>query len=363
MSQSAANTSIDSPDEQQDVNILAMSDEEIKNFDVASLAETTVSNSESEEQETTETVTDDTESDDTEVHNIDPEPEHVDDSAIDPIKDGDDEDTAPKATNDYEEFYKKVTANFKANGVDMAITDPSEIVKFMQMGLNYTKKMQELAEPRRIYKMLQDAKIADSSTLSYLIDLYQQNPDAIAKLVKESGFDSYSVEDDKVANYQPTDKSPAPAVIVLNDVLEELKSSQFYSKVIDIAGSQWDLESRTFISQNPEYLRQLENHVSTGAYDQIQTIMNVERAKGNYKELSDFDLFNGIGDSLYQSGKLIGHPLQPNNATPIVKKTDTEVANKRKQAAATRTTTVNSQTKQPINYLAMSDEEIAKLGK
>lgn len=380
-------------------NYLAMSDEEIRNLDLAALSTDTsnveqskpveVESSTDDEVSTSngETVDSNVSTDDNDDDQIDPSTNGVanafnaestantlpsdSNSATETAKPSDTTDAANTDANTvvnkdlHTAFFNVVTAPFKANGVEMQITDPAEAVRFMQMGLNYTKKMQDLAEPRRIYKMLNDAGVANTETLSYLIDLHQKNPDAIAKLVKDSEFDVYSVEDDKVDNYVPSDKAPKANAIALGDIMEELQETPEGVQVIQIAGKLWDNSSRAFIVQNPAYLKQLEEHVISGVYAQIQQIMTTEKAKGKFTEYSDIELFNAIGDDLFKKNQLVtqtapNKTVIPKSTPSVPKKSPEELALKRRQAGTTKST--SSTGVQPnINYLAMSDTEIAKL--
>ena len=45
---------------------------------------------------------------------------------------------------DYEAFYKVITAPFKANGKEVQLTDPNDVIRLAQQGINYSKKMEQL---------------------------------------------------------------------------------------------------------------------------------------------------------------------------------------------------------------------------
>ena len=90
---------------------------------------------------------------------------------------------------DYEAFYKEVMTPFKANGKLIELRNPAEAVQLMQMGANYTRKMQAIQQHRKVLTMLENNGLLDEGKLSFLIDIEKKNPDAIQKLVKESGID------------------------------------------------------------------------------------------------------------------------------------------------------------------------------
>ena len=93
----------------------------------------------------------------------DPEPDTIG-SSEEPDEDftailDNEEDPEPKETDteevDYQEFYSQVMKPFKANGKMVELRSPDEAVQLMQMGSNYTQKMQEIASARKLLKTLE----------------------------------------------------------------------------------------------------------------------------------------------------------------------------------------------------------------
>ena len=71
------------------------------------------------------------------------------------------EDTPETTEFDYESAYKKVSEPFKANGVDMQVKDPKDMIRLMQMGANYQKKMSQLKPNLKLIKMLEKNELLD----------------------------------------------------------------------------------------------------------------------------------------------------------------------------------------------------------
>ena len=69
----------------------------------------------------------------------------------------------------YKEGYEKLMAPFKANGKMITPRSPEEAISLMQMGANYTRKMQELQPYRKVMLMLQNNGLMDEEKLSFLI--------------------------------------------------------------------------------------------------------------------------------------------------------------------------------------------------
>lgn len=259
-------------------------------------------------------------------------------------------------------FYEAVTASFNANGTQLTITEPSEIIKLMQMGANYSKKMGELKEPRKYLKMLEDAQLLDAEKIGFLIDVHNKNPEAIAKLVRDSGIDTYDLDSEEKANqYKPVAQAPAQSQMDLQDIVSELEHTPTYSQLIGVVTEQFDQASRTQIASEPSTLRILNEHMGNGVFNQIDGIMKRERALGRLNGMSDIDAYNAVGQYLYSNNLLVTQSAPPVPAPIVapVAKPNPEL-NSRRQAAASPKGTVN-----PLvdvrNPLAMSDEEFAKL--
>src|SRR5690606_21653948 len=82
------------------------------------------------------------------------------------------EDTAKdnQVTPDYEKLYKEIMKPFKANGREIKLNSPEEVITLMQKGANYTKKMQALQPHLKIVRMLENNQLLDEGKLSQLID-------------------------------------------------------------------------------------------------------------------------------------------------------------------------------------------------
>ena len=92
-------------------------------------------------------------------------------------------------------FFDAVTSEFNANGKSYKIDNAEDVKKLMQMGLNYHQKMAAMKPNLKIVRALQDAGITSVDQLGHLLDLHAKKPEAIAKLVQDSGLDTYEFED------------------------------------------------------------------------------------------------------------------------------------------------------------------------
>jgi len=276
---------------------------------------------------------------------------------------------------DYEAEYKKILAPFKANGREIQVNSVDEAVQLMQMGASYSKKMAGLKPKLATLRMLENNKITDE-TLGFLIDVHNKVPEAINKLVKDSGIDPMDLSAEKADGYKPGNHKPAPAEVELDVVLEDLKDSPSFVKTMEVVTEVWDAPSRQLIAQNPQVLKAINSQIESGIYDLITTEVERERTFGRLNGLSDLQAYRQVGDAMNASGKFaqLGNTAgQPNSSqsqqapavsvvvTPNPQKADDSKRNEQRRAAAPAKGTVNTTAaKSSINPLSLSDEEFAK---
>lgn len=283
-------------------------------------------------------------------------------------KDGDkdkDEDVTTKA------FFDRVTAPFKANGREMQIKDPDDVIRLMQMGANYNKKMASLKPALKVVKMLERNKLMDEERLSFLIDLDKKDPTAIAKLVKDSELDPMDLDLEEGQKYKSSDKYAVDErELALDEVIEEIKDSETYSKTLDVVSNRWDDKSRNIVANTPELMRVIDGHMQNGVYEVISTEVEKERTLGRLNGIPDIEAYRQIGDRLNEEGAF-EHLANKNNnqaqAQSTTKpnkpsqNTKAEKERKAKRRAASPSKAAPAPSKnQDFNPLSMSDEEYTK---
>jgi hypothetical protein len=292
------------------------------------------------------------------------EPESLDTSDTDqPETDGD---TQENNEFDYKSAYEKVMAPFKANGVMMQVDNPDDAVRLMQMGANYQKKMQALKPNLKIVKMLDKNGLLDANKISNLIDLANRSPAAIAKLIKDSGIDPLDIDTSGDSTYQPGNYEISDKEFELDQVLENLReTSSNYNKTVDVVGNQWDSESRKIVTDNPVILEVIDDHVATGVFDQVMTVLSREKALGKLNNVPDVVAYKQIVDSMTQQGLLVNPAAPPAKQKPVssdakASKSAKQRQAKRKAAAPTKATSSQAKPGSDAAYLGLSDEEFMK---
>lgn len=262
------------------------------------------------------------------------------------------------ATIDYKKFYEKIMTPFKANGKLIALKTPEEAIQLMQMGANYTRKMQAIAPYKKTLLMLENNGLLDEDKLSFLIDLDKKNPEAIKKLIKDAGIDPMDIDTSTEPQYKEGSHKVSNEEAAFMTVLDDLKQSQDGMQTIKEINSNWDDASKNILWSSPNIMRTIHQQRENGVYQLIVDEMERQRTLGNISPETPFLVaYKQIGDALVANKqKTVPQPVAVKAKTV---KTSTVKNNEKAKAAAPNRTTPSAP-KRFINPLAMSDEDFLK---
>lgn len=268
---------------------------------------------------------------------------------------------------DYQGFYEKIMAPLQANGKKIELKTPEDAIQLMQMGANYTRKMQALAPHRKLLMMLENNKLLDEGKLSFLIDLEKKNPEAIKKLLKESGIDPMDIDTRTEPTYREGNHRVTDEEAGFRTVLDELGSNPSGKETLKLINTQWDQASKEILWKQPEVMALIHQQREEGIYDLISTEMERLRTLGHIPPTVSFlQAYKKIGDDLSEAGAF-EHltPKKTETKQPVVvatrkatPKPEVKNGDKANAAATTRSTTRSADT--VVNPLAMSDEDFMK---
>lgn len=274
---------------------------------------------------------------------------------------------------DYRAEYERLTAPFKANGRDIQIKNVDDAIALMQMGANYNKKMAALKPNLKLMKLLENNGLLSEEKLSFLIDLDKKNPEAINKLVKDSGLDPMDLDADKAGAYKPQTYAVDDREIELDTVLDEIQSTPSYTRTLDIVSNKWDGASKQVVAQSPQLLKVINGHIDSGIYDLISKEIDSERVFGRLQGLSDIEAYRQVGDAIQARGGfdhlVRGRSPQGHQATapktvvpPNPKQAEDDRLKDKRRAASSTKPAAPATTPKGFNPLALSDEEFSKVG-
>ena len=257
----------------------------------------------------------------------------------------------------YEEFYNKIVKQpLKANGKTIQLRSPEEAIQLMQMGANYTKKMQAIAPYKKTLIMLENNGLLDEEKLSFLIDLDKRNPEAIKKLLKDANIDPMEIDTSEEPKYQSgrhrVSDEEAGFVSTLNDLKQESDGAQ----TINLLNS-WDDKSKEMLWKDPTIMTAIHEQRHSGVFEVISAEVERRKALGQIPaEVPFLQAYHAVGhDMLRQKQQEVQQKV-----TKVVKRKAPIVSNNEKARAAASTRTSQKQPKKFVNPLAMSDDEFLK---
>ena len=269
---------------------------------------------------------------------------------------------------DYEAAYKQLTAPFKANGREIQVQSVEDAVALMQMGANYNKKMAALKPNLKLMKLLENNGLLNEEKLSFLIDLEKKNPEAIGKLIKDSGVDPLDLDASKAGDYKPSRHTVDDRELELDAVLDEIQETPSYARTLDVVSNQWDAPSKNVIANSPQVLKVINNHVQSGVFDLIVKEVEREKMFGRLSGLSDIEAYRQVGDAIQARGGFDhlapqGQRIQSKPAVvqPKPKMGDEGKRRDKRLAAGTSQPAAPSKGKGEFNPLSLSDDEFSKI--
>ena len=265
---------------------------------------------------------------------------------------------------DYEAAYKQITAPFKANGKEVQLQSPEEVIQMMQMGANYTRKMQSIAPHRKVLMMLQNNDLLDDDKINFLIDLNRKDPAAIQKFLKDSGIDPLEVDVDSESTYVPGNHQVSNEEVALTSVLEDLKSTPEGRETIQLVSSSWDQASKDVLLQDPNILNVINEQRQNGIFQTITSEIERRKTIGSLPVDAPFlDAYRAVGMQIYGSGNANNaqQPVQQNApvARTIPVQTNKQASNAAKVQATAPAKSVGKGNAK-IDPLALSDEDFMK---
>lgn len=287
-------------------------------------------------------------------------------------------------------FYDRVMAPMKANGKEIQLKSPEEAIQLMQMGANYTRKLQELAPHRKAVAMLQNNNISEER-LSFLIDLDKKDPEAIKKLIMDSGIDPLDIDTKIEPAYREGSHRVSDEEVAFTTQIEELGSSEEGKATLLEIDANWDQASKDMLWQHPDVMSVIHTQRELGVYDKITTEMARQKTLGKLSPTTPFlDAYRSVGDQLHAAGafekpgekteeaKPDTGDQNPGTAAEIVRANEPApkpvpevivtraatpkptVDNSDRAGAAASTRSVPGKAKEAVNFLSMSDEEFMK---
>ena len=279
------------------------------------------------------------------------------DTVDDKLKDQNTDKEPTKVDNqevDYKSIYEQVFKPFKANGKEITPKSVEDIISLMQMGANYTKKMQLMAPMKKVVQSLDNAKI-DEQELNFLIDVSKGDKEAIKQLLIKHKIDPLEIDLDGDNTYSPRNNIASDEDVEFNDTLMDIHDS--LPRIQEILNNTWDDNSKKAILKDPRLMRALHEEVQMGRFDEVQKRLEAEKTFGRYKGISDVDAYIDLVSKMEQ--ERMKTKVQPE--TPTRTESTKKIPDKSKAAPTKGKTSKSSSSLTAKDLLSMSDDEFNKL--
>lgn len=272
----------------------------------------------------------------------------------------------------YEELYKKVMAPFKANGREFAPSSPEEVVRLMQMGANYTKKMQALKPSLKILRTLENNGLLQEDKINFLIDLDKKNPKAIQKYLRDSKVDPLDLDLAEEPDYKPSNHSVSDTDMAFHEALETVTSTPTGTETIKTVNRDWDKLSKEALYREPQLLQIIDEQMANGIYAAITAEMERRRTLGELSNVPFIQAYKTVGDELHSSGKLISQGTSQGSSQTTATGTTTQPVSTRStrsrgsavtrdQVRAVSSAPGKPSVRTPFDPFNMTDEEIMRI--
>ena len=274
---------------------------------------------------------------------------------------------------DYEAEYKKLFEPIKSSGREIKMRNVEHIRNYIQMGDDYNKKMHELKPFMKSLRSLKEHNILGDENsddrLNFLIELDQKKPEAIKRLIAESGIDIYELQDEekfspeKSKQYRPENQMVSDGEYAIEDALKSIAGTESYTKTIEVMTKNFDAQSRDIIADNPSYIQSLNHDIANGSYDKVMEEVQYARdMKMIPADMPDIQAYIATVQMLNQQAKQDQGSQPP---APQTKQTTrkTNGGSRKKKVGMGSSSSRRSKSKQPQdqNFIGMSDEEFEKL--
>ena len=270
---------------------------------------------------------------------------------------GEDVKETPPKDVDYETVYKNIFKPFKANGKDITPRTVEDVVQLMQMGANYTKKMQLMAPLKKAAESLSRADIKEED-LNFLIDVHKGDKEAIKKLLTKHNVDPMELDLDST-NYVPKNNIVSDEDVEYSNILDDIRDS--LPKIQEIMTNTWDARSKEALLKDPNLMRALHEEIAMGRFDNVQAQLEIEKTFGRYKGKSDVEAYIDLVTKLAIKEQSNHQPDGTNKPTPKADVPTKPIPDKTKAAPVRTKATNQGSTLTAKDIFSMSEDQFAKL--
>lgn len=352
-----------------ETNTETVSNTEVETKESEEISATTVEQTENTEYNSDNSATEE------EVKNNEPSNTNLEDSEKNTQQDKEDKVSKPESTTDAQAFYDSIiNVDIKANGGKIKLEKPEDAIKLIQLGANYTKKMQQLAPHRAVLHALEKHGMTEPDLINQLIDINSHNKDAIKALIQRAGLTSKDLFDEEYddenlfgdgepstkqeTEYKPSGHVQDIKVFNLNETITDAVE-RFGIDVVKSVDTYIDEGSYEMLKESPEDLVALAEQSQSGVLNLINDkVVELEKSGVLDSKLPYLQKYRIAGNMLVEQGK--NQPLETR-----VGGYENRQVNKNIKHAEHKTSgkPKSKTTYSPSDIMTMSEEKFAEFDK
>ena len=252
----------------------------------------------------------------------------------------------------------------KASGREVQLRNPEHAKNFIEMGIDYNKKMQHMKPHLKTLRTLEKEGLLapdKEERLNLLLEVEKGNKDALKRLIAESDIDPLDLADEDVINdsrgYTPQNHMLSDAEVEIEEALNTIEGSPSQQRTLDVMTKEFDPRSREVISENPSYIVALNQDIQNGVFDEVMKEVQYKRdMKIAPAGISDMELYiQTVGE--------LSRPQQEQIPVQETKQTTSTQANKKRKLKMSGSKSSHKQAKKeydPMEVLSMNDDDFMK---
>ncbi len=282
-----------------------------------------------------------------------------------------DDDSETDTVNYEAEFQKLFGEPIRAGGRETKIRNIEHARNFIEMGIDYSRKMHDMKPHMQALKTLEKEGLlgdGNQEKLNLLLDIQKGNKDALKRFIAESDVDVLDLADEDAIeaarSHVPQNHMVSKQEIELDDALKSISSSESYQQTVDAMTKTFDQKSREIISENPRYIVALNKDMENGIYNDIMDAVQYQRDMNLLPPgMSDVEAYiHTAQDVANQSKQAPSNQQEPTNNQQEQPNQQVNKRETKRRKVGMSSNKSSGKRKQPkYDPLSMSDEDFMKI--
>ena len=185
------------------------------------------------------------------------------------------------------------TYKYKAVGQEFEFTEDEIKAQFgtvFGQAMDYTKKMQKMKPDMGKLDIINQGGLTEEQ-LNLAVDLMKGDVGAINNLLKRTGIDALSLDEESNAEYKLGNYGRSEDELNLREVEDRLGSDPEYATTYDTVIKHFDAASKETFTKKPKFLESMHTDVKNGVYPKVNEMAQKRKLYSPDSSKSDLDFY------------------------------------------------------------------------